>query len=311
MTSFFRPYLLILVAVALIPFGCRKAEDSTESQTAIITVGKRVITVDEYDEALGRLIAGELEGADDEERVAIKEAVIAQLIDEALILDEAIKLGLTVGEEELAEEVAGIREAAEDESFEATITEQYGTMEKWNDEIRRKIMIRKCIEKVIGPKVDVTEETAQAYYNGHLKDYTIPRQVHARMILVESEEKARSIRKTLTPKKFADVAREVSLSPERASGGDLGFFGRGEMPKEFEDVVFNIKVGVISRIIKTGYGYHIFLVEARRRGGRLKFSEVKDRIMERLREEKGEAEFNDWIISLKEDKRIEIKERLL
>jgi parvulin-like peptidyl-prolyl isomerase len=131
------------------------------------------------------------------------------------------------------------------------------------------------------------------------------------MILVESEEKARSIRKTLTPKKFAEIAREVSLSPERASGGDLGFFGRGEMPKEFEDVVFNLKVGAISRIIKTSYGYHIFLVEARRRGGRLKFSEVKDRIMERLRQEKGEAEFSDWISSLKEDKRIEIKERLL
>jgi hypothetical protein len=52
-------------------------------------------------------------------------------------------------------------------------------------------------------------------------------------------------------------------------------------------------------------------VEARRRGGRLKFNEVKDRITERLRMEKMEAEFNGWITSLKEEKRIEIKERLL
>ena len=312
MACFTRPCLLIIITTAALIFvGCTKADGPAKSQTAVITVGKRVITLEEYDETLARHVAGEFDGADDEELSAIKKAVVAQLIDEALILDAAIRLGLTVSEEELAEEISGIKEAAGDGDFDSMVTEHYGTMEKWKDEIRRKVMIRKCIETVIGPKIEVTEETARQYYDSHLKEYTIPRQVRARMILVTREEEARNIRKGLTVKDFAEVAKEVSISPESSSGGDLGYFGRGEMPKEFEDVVFNLQVGRISRVIKTGYGYHIFLVEARRRGGRLKFAEVKERIAAQLRMERGEVEFNDWILALREEKRIEIKDKLL
>ncbi len=312
MTRFIKPFLLIIIAAtALMLTGCTKGDDSVESQTAVITVGKRVITLKEYDETLSRHIAGELDGADDEELLAIKKAVVAQLIDEALILDAAIQLGLTVSEKELDAEVLGIREASGDDGFDSMVIEHYGTMEKWKDEIRRKVMIKKCIETVIGPKITVTEDIARQYYDSHRKEYTIPRQVRARMILVATEEAARNIRKGLTVKDFAEVAKEVSISPESSSGGDLGYFGRGEMPKEFEDVVFKLQVGKISRVIKTGYGYHIFLVEARRRGGRLKFEEVKKRIAAKLRMERGEVEFNDWILSLKEEKRIEIKDKLL
>ncbi len=307
-----RPYLLIIIATAaLVLTGCQKAENAVESQTAVITVGKRIITLEEYDETLRRHISGDLEGADDEELSAIKKTVVAQLIDEALILDAAIQLGLTVSEEELAEEILSIQEASGDDDFDATVAEHYGTMEKWEDEIRKKVMIKKCIETVIGPKIEVPEDIAQQYYDSHLKEYTIPRQVRARMILVATEEEASNIRKSLTVKDFAETAREVSISPESSSGGDLGYFGRGEMPKEFEDVVFNLQVGRISRVIKTGYGYHIFLVEARRRGGRLKFAEVKQQIVTQLRMERGEVEFNDWMLALREEKRIEIKDKLL
>ncbi len=312
MTCFTRPYLIIIIAAAaLMLAGCTKSPDPVESQTAVITVGKRVITLKEYDETLRRHVTGDLDEANDEELSAIKKAVVAQLIDEALILDAAIRLGLTVSDEELDEAVSEIREASGDDDFDSMVTERYGTMEKWKDEIRRKVMIRKCIETVIGAKIEVTEDIARQYYDSHLKEYTIPRQVRARMILVATEERARKIRNSLTVQDFAEVAKEVSLSPESSLGGDLVYFGRGEMPKEFEDVVFNLQVGRISRVIKTGYGYHIFLVEARRRGGRLKFAEVKGQIVEQLRTERGEVEFNDWIFSLKEEKRIEIKDKLL
>ncbi len=312
MIDFARPYILIIIATsALILAGCTKAEDIVESQTAVITVGNRVITVEEYDETLSRHIAGDLEGADDEELSAIKKTVVAQLIDEALILDAAIQLGLTVSEDELAKEISDIKEGSGNDGFDAAVIEHYGTIDKWRDEIRKKVMIKKCIETVIGPMLEVPEDIARQYYDSHLKEYTIPRQVRARMILVATEEEATGIRKNLTIKGFADTARELSISPEASSGGDLGYFSRGEMPKEFEDVVFNLKVGKISRVIKTGYGYHIFLVEARRRGGRLKFAEVKDRIIAQLRMEKGEVEFNSWIIALREKSRIEIKDKLL
>ena len=211
MTSSARPYILIIIAAAaLILSGCTKTEDIVESQTTVITVGNRVITLEEYDETLRRHLAGDLEGADDEELSAIKKTVVAQLIDEALILDAAIQLGLTVSESELAKEISDIKEGSGNDDFNSAVTEHYGTMEKWRDEIRKKVMIKKCIETVIGPKLEVPDDIAQQYYQSHLKEYTIPRQVRARMILVATEEEAGEIRKNLTVKDFAETAREVS-----------------------------------------------------------------------------------------------------
>ena len=57
--------------------------------------------------------------------------------------------------------------------------------------------------------------------------------------------------------KFANIAKEVSLCSSKKRGGDLGFFGRGQMVKEFETAAFALEKGLISSITKTKYGYHI------------------------------------------------------
>ena len=132
------------------------------------------------------------------------------------------------------------------------------------------------------------------------------------MIVVKTEEEATSVRERLQRgESFARIAQEVSLSPEGKRGGDLGFFGKGDMPKEFEDVVFSLPPGKISDVIKTVYGYHIFRVEEKRGAMDLKFSEVKDQIMNKLKREKSDIEFQTWMRELKQKTRIEVKEELL
>ena len=91
----------------------------------------------------------------------------------------------------------------------------------------------------------------------------------------------------------------------------LGFFGRGDMPPEFEEIVFSLPVNEISDVIKTPYGYHLFLVEERKKGNRLTFKEVRDRITARLEEEMREEELQEWIRGLKKGAVIEIAEELL
>ncbi|MBI3755078.1 MAG: peptidyl-prolyl cis-trans isomerase [Deltaproteobacteria bacterium] len=174
------------------------------------------------------------------------------------------------------------------------------------------MLLRKVIDKAIGPRITVKEDEARRYYKEHIADYKRKEQARARMIVVKTEEEANQVKERLKKgEDFARLAQEISLGPEGKKGGDLGFFGRGEMPKEFEDVVFPLPAGKLSEVIKTPYGYHIFRVEEKREAKDLKFSEVKDQIINKLKREKGDAEFQAWMTELKQGAKIEVKEELL
>ena len=83
-------------------------------------------------------------------------------------------------------------------------------------------------------------------------------EVRASHLLVKTEEEAKQLREEiLNGKKFEDVATEVSLCPSGANGGDLGFFGKGVMVKEFEDAAFSMNVGDLSQPIQTQFGWHL------------------------------------------------------
>lgn len=83
-------------------------------------------------------------------------------------------------------------------------------------------------------------------------------QVRASHLLVKTEEEAKQLKEEiLAGKLFADVAAEVSMCPSGASGGDLGFFGKGQMVKPFEDAAFSMNVGDVSEPIQTQFGWHL------------------------------------------------------
>ena len=86
-------------------------------------------------------------------------------------------------------------------------------------------------------------------------------QVRASHILVSTQEEASHIVKELKAgKDFGDLARKYSSCPSGRSGGDLGFFGKGQMVKEFEDAAFGMKPGEVSAPVKTQFGFHIIKV---------------------------------------------------
>jgi parvulin-like peptidyl-prolyl isomerase len=86
-------------------------------------------------------------------------------------------------------------------------------------------------------------------------------EIKASHILVETEEEAISLKEEiLSGTTFEDIAAEHSICPSGASGGDLGFFGKGQMVKEFENAAFDLNIGEISEPVKTNFGWHLILV---------------------------------------------------
>ena len=89
----------------------------------------------------------------------------------------------------------------------------------------------------------------------------MPSKISASHILVKTEAEANVVLYDITHgKQFEDVAKAVSLCPSKRDGGNLGWFGRGQMVKGFESVAFALKKGEISKPVKTQFGWHIIRI---------------------------------------------------
>ena len=118
-------------------------------------------------------------------------------------------------------------------------------------------------------------------------------EIHARHILVATEAEAKEIQERLKKgEDFATVAKEKSKDPS-AEGGDLGFFGRGQMLKPFEDAAFQLKEGEISNPVQTQFGWHIIKVEEKRTRPLPTFDQVKDTIISQLTQQKAKQTLKD------------------
>ncbi|MBU4561937.1 peptidyl-prolyl cis-trans isomerase [bacterium] len=162
-------------------------------------------------------------------------------------------------------------------------------------------MINSVLEETRN-QVSISDEELLEYYNENKESFLEPEQVHARHILVETEEDANNLllqlKEGLTD--FAELAKEKSIGPSAPSGGDLGFFTRGQMVKEFEDAAFSLEPGEISDVVQTQFGYHIIKCEEKKEEHSPTFEEAKERIINTLRYQRENEAISALISKLKE-----------
>ncbi|MFT3821877.1 MAG: SurA N-terminal domain-containing protein [Rubrivivax sp.] len=150
----------------------------------------------------------------------------------------------------------------------------------------------------IGRDISLPEAELRKYYDENIARYTTAEERRASHILIKADKdlpaadrakaKARAeallaeVRKS--PAGFAELARKQSEDTGSAGqGGDLDFFGRGAMVKPFEDAVFAMKVGEISPVIESDFGYHIIALTAVRGGEKKPFEQVRPEIEAEVR----------------------------
>lgn len=149
------------------------------------------------------------------------------------------------------------------------------------------------------------EAAIKAYYQGHIADFTIPEQVHARHILLGSEKQANEVRRALRRgKDFAALAAEFSRDDGTKSlGGDLNWFPRGVMVNDFEKAVFALKMpGDISKPVKTPFGWHIIELIGKRPASRQTLEEAREDIAAALKQ----RALSNWINELMDNAGVQI-----
>lgn len=149
-----------------------------------------------------------------------------------------------------------------------------------------------------------TEEKALEEYEKMVEHLKGKEERKIKHILVNDEEEIeRARRSVMRSGNFEKVAKEKSIDTASAeNGGDLGYVLQEELVPEFGDVAFILKVGEVSKPVKTQYGWHIIKVEDIRPATYLPFEEVKDGLIQRLQEQA----IQEYLISLTQDSNIEI-----
>ncbi|WP_031335940.1 peptidylprolyl isomerase [Rhodopseudomonas sp. B29] len=128
-------------------------------------------------------------------------------------------------------------------------------------------------------KAATTDEAMKKVYDDAAKQISGEQEVHARHILVETEDEAKAIEAELKKgADFATLAKSKSKDPGASDGGDLGFFTKDQMVPEFSAVAFKLEPGQISDPVKTQFGWHIIKVEEKRNRKPPSFDQVKPQI---------------------------------
>ncbi len=136
----------------------------------------------------------------------------------------------------------------------------------------------------------VTDAEAKAFYDEQAKQAPGGPQIRARHILVKTEEKAKELFEMIAHDgDFAELAKKHSTGPSGKNGGDLGYFGEGQMVPEFSKAAFALKVGEVSLPVKTKFGWHLIKVEDRRETSFPPYDALKERIVSHLAQQKAQA----------------------
>jgi peptidyl-prolyl cis-trans isomerase C len=140
----------------------------------------------------------------------------------------------------------------------------------------------------------VTDEAVQAAYDKEIASFQPQPEFHAAHILVDSEEKAKALKAEIDGgKAFAEVAKENSTDGSAANGGDLGWFGVGQMVPEFEAAVKAMEPGQVSDPVKSQFGYHLILLEETRESSPPPLDAVRPQIENQLRQAALEAKLEE------------------
>lgn len=297
--------IMIGLFTAALPVRSEVAKPPAEERAAV--VNGTIISRAEYDAEIlliQRNILGMGKPLTCARIAAVQKEVIEGLIRREILYQESRKAGTKIDGKSIDKEIAGIKKSFLSEAeYKNELSRRNLTEERFRGQLERNLMIQKYVEHQFAQKDKVKDADTIAYYESHLSLLKQPLMVRVSHILIQTDPRWQDSRKQEARKKaqqilkdlkrgndFKTIAREQSDGPTRTSDGDLGYIRMGQLEKQFESVIFNLKTGEISEVIETDYGFHIFTVTDRKPESIVAYDAVKEQIKQHLLQEKAGQE---------------------
>jgi len=321
--AYAKPICLIFTIILLTTVAAAVSAD--EKQPALekaAVINGTIITKNEYNRELNLhidRITREGRQINDSQLANLKAEILDSLINRELLYQESQKTGTIVQLQEMMNEVTAIKKRfpSEDE-FKKAISNMNLTEAILKAQIKKRLAIKKLIDKKIADKIVVTAVESKQYYTANPQLFKQPGEIRASHILIkldpaaddakkaEAQTKIKMIQQKLrNGEDFAELAKTSSEGPSSVNGGDLGFFKRGQMVKPFEDAAFALKPNEVSEIVQTRFGYHIIKVVEKKPERKIGYEKIKKRLEEHLKQRKVQEEVGLYLIELRKGATIE------
>jgi len=293
----------------------------------VAVVEGEVITLSEVNDAMQRygranvLDEGNLLDKEIRQRRARKE-VLDLMIEDKLLQRVASRFGIKIEEADVDKAMERIRTEGfrSDEQMKKDLAAQGFSLEGYRRFLTFQIRRTRIVETFIKPDVSMADDKLREYYGSHASNYISP-EVRVSQILIqvppEATAKDWQTAKSKMERALQDIKKGVAFEKVAAlysddaasarSGGDLGFFSKGEMIPMLEEVVFNLDVGRVSGVIQSSQGLHLLKVTDRKPGSIPPYEEAKERVMVDYYQEQVIKLYAKWLQDLKAHSNVEIK----
>ena len=315
-------FALILVFLPAMAQEQATAQEQTSSGKNAAMVNDVAIPMEQYNKELNiQLERVSQQGGQvtDDQMAALKKDILENLIERELLYQQSQKAGIQITDQKVDDQLASIKKRFPNETeFKNALSKMNLSEDEVKAQIKRGLSIRELLDQQITSKIVITDEDSKAYYDKNPQMFKQPEQIKASHILIKVDAQADEAKKTEARKKieevqqklkdgedFAELAKEYSEGPSSAKGGDLGYFRRGQMVKPFEEAALALKPNEVSDVVETRFGYHLIKVFDNKPEQTLAYADVKDNIIQRMKQEKVEKEANQYLEKLKKEAKLE------
>lgn len=255
-----------------------------------------------------------------ERRDEVLRGALDRLITYTVLQQEAKARNITVPDTDVDERVNQMRsQFPKEEEFKNALESRGMSIERLRNDARIDMVITRMLDAEVATAAPATDEEVREFYEKNPDKFKQDEAVRASHILILADEKADEatkkkaraqadalLKRARAGEDFAKLAKEHSQDGSAAQGGDLDFFTRGRMVPPFEQAAFALKVGEISDVVTTQFGYHIIKATDRRGAEAVPLETVSPQVKQYLTKQKKQERADAFIAGLKEKSRIEV-----
>ena len=244
--------------------------------------------------------------------------ILQEAIDDLLLAQRAGELGYKISAQYLEDVVEGIKKEnniATNEDLEKQLRREGLSVQDLKRNIERQVLKRQVLQRELETKTGVGDAEARADYEARKAEYTRPPSVHLQEIVIRVEVTGAAgladeiVKRARAGEDFGELAKQHSAGPTRASGGELGRFGKGDLAPEVERVAFSLEAGGVSDPLSVAEGLRILKVVEKMPGSVIPFEEVKADITRRLGQGRAAQAYETYMEGLRKAALIDLRVR--